>query len=177
MVQFQKCLWTLPDTNYTYAKFMYGLIRIIQKVTLPQDNYSVCFSYLSSTCFVAHTLKYSPSSNHPNHSDTYHYLFTLWQRVKSTCLCNFYLVMSKGKVVPVLFFNWAPCYEGILGEWRYSTTHSLTLALDGNEWSASRPGRFIPRERASGTHWIGGWVDPRAVLDTVVKRKIPSSHQ
>jgi hypothetical protein len=28
---------------------------------------------------------------------------------------------------------------------------------------------FIPRERAPGTHWIGGWVDPRAVLDAVAK--------
>jgi len=24
-----------------------------------------------------------------------------------------------------------------------------------------------------GTHWIGGWVGPRADLDAVVKRKIP----
>jgi hypothetical protein len=23
-------------------------------------------------------------------------------------------------------------------------------------------------------HWIGGWVSPRAILDAVVKRKIPS---
>jgi hypothetical protein len=46
--------------------------------------------------------------------------------------------------------------------------------LDGGEWSASRPGRFNPRERARGTHWIGGWVGPRAVLDAVVKRKITS---
>jgi hypothetical protein len=30
----------------------------------------------------------------------------------------------------------------------YSSTHSLTSALDGGEWSASRPGRFTPRERA-----------------------------
>jgi hypothetical protein len=35
---------------------------------------------------------------------------------------------------------------------------SLTSALDGGEWSASRPGRFNRRERASGTLWIGGWV-------------------
>jgi hypothetical protein len=41
-------------------------------------------------------------------------------------------------------------------------------------WSASRPDRFTPRERAPGTHWIGGWVGPRAVVDAVVKRKIPS---
>jgi hypothetical protein len=52
--------------------------------------------------------------------------------------------------------------------------HALTSALDGGEWLASRPGRFTPRERAPGTHWIGGWVGPRAILDTVVKRKIPS---
>jgi hypothetical protein len=48
----------------------------------------------------------------------------------------------------------------------------LNSALDGDEWSASRPGRFTPKERAPGTHWIGGWVGPRAVLDAVVKRKI-----
>jgi hypothetical protein len=47
-------------------------------------------------------------------------------------------------------------------------------ALDGGEWSASRPGRYTPRERAHSTRGIGGWVGPRAVLDAVVKRKIPS---
>jgi hypothetical protein len=55
----------------------------------------------------------------------------------------------------------------------YSSTHSLTSALEGDEWSASRPGRFTPRERVPGTHWLGGWVGSRAVLDAVVKRKIP----
>jgi hypothetical protein len=34
-----------------------------------------------------------------------------------------------------------------------------------------------PGKRAPGTHWIGGWVGARAILDTVVKRKIPSPHQ
>jgi hypothetical protein len=50
----------------------------------------------------------------------------------------------------------------------------LAPALDGGEWSASLPGLLTPRERAPGSHWIGGWVGPRAVLDAVVKRKIPS---
>jgi hypothetical protein len=36
-----------------------------------------------------------------------------------------------------------------------SGIHSLTSALDGGEWSASRPGRFTPREGAPGTAWIG----------------------
>jgi hypothetical protein len=55
--------------------------------------------------------------------------------------------------------------------------HSLISALDGGERSASRPGHFTPRERATGTQWTGGWVGPRAVLDAVVKRKVPSPLQ
>jgi hypothetical protein len=46
-------------------------------------------------------------------------------------------------------------FKGIR-EWKYSSTHSLTSALDGGEWSVSRPGRFTPTERAPGTHRIGG---------------------
>jgi hypothetical protein len=45
----------------------------------------------------------------------------------------------------------------------------LTSALVGDEWSASCPGRFNPKERAPGTHWIEDWVDPRADLDDVEK--------
>jgi hypothetical protein len=47
----------------------------------------------------------------------------------------------------------------------------LTSSLAEGEWSASRPCRFTSGERAPGTHWIGGWVDPRACLDDVEKRK------
>jgi hypothetical protein len=43
----------------------------------------------------------------------------------------------------------------------------MTSALDGGEWSASRPGRaFTPGERTPGTHCTGGWVGLRADLDT-----------
>jgi hypothetical protein len=41
----------------------------------------------------------------------------------------------------------------------------LTLALVAVDWSASRPGRFTPGERAPGTHRMRVWVDPRASLD------------
>jgi hypothetical protein len=47
----------------------------------------------------------------------------------------------------------------------------LISALVGAMWSASRPGSFTTRERAPGTHCIGGWVDPRAGLDDVEERK------
>jgi hypothetical protein len=47
----------------------------------------------------------------------------------------------------------------------------LTSALAGSEWPASWPGRFTPGEKASGTHCIGGLVDPRAGLDDLAERK------
>jgi hypothetical protein len=53
----------------------------------------------------------------------------------------------------------------------YRATFFLTSALVAGEWSASRPGRFTPGERAPATHWTGGWVDPRSGLDDVEKRK------
>jgi hypothetical protein len=56
-------------------------------------------------------------------------------------------------------------------KWMYISTFSLTSALAGGEWSASRPDRFTPGETAPGTLWIGGWVDPRAGLDDVEKGK------
>jgi hypothetical protein len=56
----------------------------------------------------------------------------------------------------------------------YRSTLILTSALVGDKWSASPPGRFIPRERTPGTHYIGGWVDSRAGLDDVGKILDPS---
>jgi hypothetical protein len=47
----------------------------------------------------------------------------------------------------------------------------LTSALDGVEWSDSRPGRFSSEERALGTCWMGGWVGSRAGVDSVEERK------
>jgi hypothetical protein len=51
------------------------------------------------------------------------------------------------------------------------------LTLDGGECSASQRGRFTPRERASGTHWIEDWVGLKAGLDAVVRKKVPSPYQ
>jgi hypothetical protein len=60
------------------------------------------------------------------------------------------------------------------GGGRYSSYSFMTSALDGGEWSASRPGRaFTPGESTPGTHWTGGWVGPRAGLDTEDRGKNP----
>jgi hypothetical protein len=48
----------------------------------------------------------------------------------------------------------------------------LTSALDGDEWSASRLGRYMPGETDSCT-LDRGWVGLRNVLEVVEKGKIP----
>jgi hypothetical protein len=80
----------------------------------------------------------------------------------------------KKKLFLCFFFQLSTTPWKCIGEWRYASTHSLTSALDGGEWSASPPGSFIPRGRAPGTHWTWGWVGLRAGLDAVVKKKLPA---
>jgi hypothetical protein len=53
-----------------------------------------------------------------------------------------------------------------LGERRYSSYSFLTSALDGGVVSVTPRPRFTPGERTPGTHYTGGWVGPRAGLDT-----------
>jgi hypothetical protein len=80
------------------------------------------------------------------------------------------------KVKASLCFNWAPRHEGVLG----SGGIAPRIFNFGTRWRcvvSFTPGRFTPRESDPGTHRIGGWVGPRAVLNAVVKRKIPSPHR
>jgi hypothetical protein len=78
---------------------------------------------------------------------------------------------------PSTNLNWTPRHEGVLWEWRCSN-HSLTSALLEMSGQLHTPAALPPpRERALDTHWIGGWVGPRAILDTMAKRKIPTSRR
>jgi hypothetical protein len=61
-----------------------------------------------------------------------------------------------------------------MGECMYRSTLSWPRHQDAGEWSASRSGRFTPEEKSPGTHWTGGWVDPRAGLDDVEKIPDPT---
>jgi len=54
--------------------------------------------------------------------------------------------------------------------------HSF-FSLDGEEWLVSRSCRFTASERDPDTHWIGGWAGPRPTLDTVSKRRNPSTRR
>jgi hypothetical protein len=49
--------------------------------------------------------------------------------------------------------------------------HFLDLGTSWRWVVSFTPRPFYPRERALGTHCIGGWVDPRAGLDNMEKKK------
>jgi len=79
-------------------------------------------------------------------------LLSMWQWTgKHECECN---VKAKCKVHP------RTGYEDPKGEYRYTSTLSLTSALDG-VGGQRHPRPLYPWERP-GTHCIGGWVGPRA---------------
>jgi hypothetical protein len=52
----------------------------------------------------------------------------------------------------------------------------LVSPIDGGEWSDSSFCRFTSGEITPVIFLIGGWVSPRAGLNTVTKRKNPSLH-
>jgi hypothetical protein len=56
----------------------------------------------------------------------------------------------------------------------YSSYSFLTSALDGLSGQRHAPAALYPRERTPGTHCTGGWVGPRAGLDTEAGGKILS---
>jgi hypothetical protein len=69
-------------------------------------------------------------------------------------------LLSPPQVVPL-------CHGGVVRSEGIRVAPLLLSATQlGDELSASLPGGTIP-----GTHWIGGWVDPRADLDAMEERK------
>jgi hypothetical protein len=82
------------------------------------------------------------------------------------------MLRVKGKVVPVLLTE----HHVMKAYWRSGGIAPRILNLVTRwRWVVSfTPRYFAPRERSPGTDWLGGWVGPRAGLDTVVKIKIPS---
>jgi hypothetical protein len=51
----------------------------------------------------------------------------------------------------------------------YIDPHFLTLTPVAGVWSALCHCHFTSGERGPGTHWMGGWLDPRAGLDDLEK--------
>jgi hypothetical protein len=80
-----------------------------------------------------------------------------------------YMWLVKVKL-PLCLTNSVLCHEDLRGS-GYIDLVFLTSALVWGEWSASRPSRFTPAEKAPCINWIWGWVSPRAGVDDE-KRKL-----
>jgi hypothetical protein len=81
------------------------------------------------------------------------------------------LVKSEVKVVSL---NWASHHAGVLGSGGIAPCilwprHKLRWVVS---FTPHRP--LYAQVNSPVTHWIGGWVGPKAGLDAVVRRKIPS---
>jgi hypothetical protein len=73
---------------------------------------------------------------------------------------------KKGKAVPL------HAMEALGGERRYSSYSFSTSALDGGEWSASRPGRALPPEKGPPVPSVqeAGWA-PEPVWTQRIEEK------
>jgi hypothetical protein len=65
--------------------------------------------------------------------------------------------------------------EALVGERRYSSYSFMISALDGGEWSASRPGRTLPPGKETPVPIVQEAGGPRAGLDTEDRGKILSA--
>jgi hypothetical protein len=107
-------------------------------------------------------ISYRSKTERPQRSSCGLAVVTQWAAIR----CVYTDTQSlKSKTVPL-----PPC--SLKGKRRYSSYSFLTSTLDVGEWSASRPGRALSREKDPGTLWAGGWVGLRAGLDTEARRKI-----
>jgi hypothetical protein len=96
----------------------------------------------------------------------------VWQeRLYSGCSCiveeNMTLLTSPHALNLFLYLiNYWSCCEDVWGSGSIAPP-SLSSVLHHVEWSASLPGRFTPRQTASCSIWIEGWVGPSAGQDAV----------
>jgi hypothetical protein len=145
------CMWNRYFEFETYLVHRAGTeVFYLQRITKIVSNN---FKSRQYTVFSLKNAFIHPP-NHPSiHPSIYIYIKLNVRITFSLCLSKYYATKTYvGMEVQIQVF--------------------LSLALHGSELSVSRPGRFTPGERVICTHWIGGWLDPRAGLDMVSKRKI-----
>jgi hypothetical protein len=90
------------------------------------------------------------------------------QNVKTICRC--YESVKKKVKLSLCFTNEALRHEDVWGSGCIDP-HFLDLGTSLRWVVSFTPLPLYPRERAPGTHFKGGWVDPRAGLDDMHKWK------
>jgi hypothetical protein len=87
---------------------------------------------------------------------------------------NQYLIIMSSAVpckkvkLSLCLVNWTLRHEGV---W-FIDPHFLDFSASWRWVVSFTPRPLYPGERAPATRWIGGWVDSRATMDNVKKRKL-----
>jgi hypothetical protein len=98
---------------------------------------------------------------------SYRFTYTQWCPLTEAAISDTCFYLSS------LLIKLKLSHCGAWGEWRYSSYSFSTSALDGGEWSASRPVRALhPGKGPPVPIWTGGRVGPRVGLDIEVRGKI-----
>jgi hypothetical protein len=93
---------------------------------------------------------------------------SLYQKKKLHILHRFFFGMGKRQICL------CPRHIGRrIGGVRVQLHSFLISTLGGGAWTASRTGRFHPRERAPKTDWTEAWVGSRADLDALRGNLLP----
>jgi hypothetical protein len=109
-----------------------------------------------------------PSSLDKNVNNNYHHRCYYWTVSWHEKLFKFYLY-SKRKSGP------STRHGGAWGERRYSSYSFTTSALDGGEWSESRPGRPLPPEKGPPVPIVqeAGWAPEPVWTQRIRKNPLP----
>jgi hypothetical protein len=92
------------------------------------------------------------------------------QDSSATCFCVIKYVFSLISFGMLVGFTFLQATKTLRESRGVALLCFSTSVLEGSEGSASRPTAFYPRERLS-THCTGGWVVPRAGLDSSGKSR------
>jgi hypothetical protein len=133
--------------------------------SLPWDGLIQFTPYFFEVNIILHLLLGLPSDILPSSYPTKS-LYSFQISINDSCLMK----IDQHKVSKVKLSRYTP--------WRHMGGEEVKLLLIlnlGTRWGwvvsvTPRP-RFTPRERTPGTHYIGGWVDPKAGLDAGAIRR------
>jgi hypothetical protein len=115
------------------------------------------------TCYHCWNINDSPFKLHRKNCENF-LNFTCWSQCLTWQPSIQHIKLKKGQIVPVYTMKAYRRNRGL-------APLIFNLAFSGSESLALCLGHFTPPGRNLNTHWIGGWMVSRAVLDTLENRK------